>query len=560
MLVVRLEAGVRDVVSSERETLFVGGTIRTVTPAERAEALLVRGRHIAYVGTEDGARQAARSEPHVVDLAGSAVLPGFVDAHCHPLMYGQFASWVDCSWDNAPDIGAVVARLSARAAQRPYGAVRGRGFHHGNVADQRLLTRHDLDQVATDREVLVFHSSGHGAIVNSFALRQAGVDATTPDPHGGHFGREADGTPNGEVWDAAADQLTGPGGVKIANNGPNFHLGEEPDALVAHLRTAQQELHRVGITTAVDAQVTARELLTYLRLRSQGGMTMRVEMLMISSLLPHLEALGIGGRLGDDMLALAGVKLYVDGALTGATARFKEPYCCDPSDFGYLYHDTAEFRDMLGRVHRLGLQSATHAQGDEAIEILLDAHEALADERTLDARYRIEHFGSATPEQVRRAGLLNLWAITQPQYVRRYGDELIRALGDRGHRTTPLGECLTEGPRFALSSDAPVCPPGPLEALHAAVTRRTLSGQVLGDEKLRISMADAVKAHTLDAAESIHREHAIGSLEPNKLADLVILSADPYEIDPDALLTTTVQQTWVDGVVVHQSEGVSNDG
>ncbi len=325
------------------------------------------------------------------------------------------------------------------------------------------------------------------------------------------------------------------------------------------MRAAQRQLHSVGVTTAVDAQVTARELLTYLRLRGRGELTLRVEMLMISSLLPQLEALGLGGRLGDDTLALAGVKLYVDGALTGATARFKEPYCCDPTDFGFLYHDVAEFRDMLARVHRLGLPSAVHAQGDEAIEILLDAHELTADERPDGARYRIEHFGSATSDQVLRAGRLDLWAITQPQYVRRYGDELLRALGSRASRTTPLGECLAAGTRFALSSDAPVCPPGPLEALHAAVTRQTLSGQVLGDGALQIGIADAVKAHTLDAAESISREHAVGSLEPGKLADLVVLSADPYEIPPDALLTTTVQQTWVDGVLVHRNEGATTD-
>lgn len=535
------------------ETLFVGGTIRTAQ--NRAEALLARGRRIAFVGSEDEARRTALSEPHVIDLDGRTLLPGFVDAHCHPLMHGQFGSWVDCSWESAPDVESVVARLRTRAAEQPLGALRGRGFHHGNAAEKRMLSRHDLDRVATDREVLVFHSSGHGAVVNTWTLRNAGVDASTPDPPGGHFGRESDGTPNGEVWDAAADQLTGPGGVKIANNGPNFHLGDELAALTGHLRSAQQQLHAVGVTSVVDAQVTARELLTYLRLRSEGGLTLRVEMLMISSLLPHLEALGIGGRLGDDLLALAGVKLYIDGALTGATARFSEPYRCDPTDFGYLYHDTAEFRDMLARVHRLGLPSATHAQGDEAIQILLDAHEALAEEARPDARYRIEHFGSATADQVRRAGLLGLWAITQPQYLRRYGDELLRALGDRAHRSTPLGECLSEGTRFALSSDAPVCPPGPLEALHAAVTRKTISGRVLGDEKQQIGIADAVKAHTLDAAESIHREHAVGSLEAGKLADLVVLSADPYEIDTDELLTTTVLQTWVDGVPVHNAEG-----
>src|SRR5699024_87171 len=121
--------------------------------------------------------------------------------------------------------------LRERAAAQPSGAVRGEGFHHGNVTDQRMLTRYDLDRVASDREVLVFHSSGHGAIVNSWVLERAGVHENTPDPAGGHFGRDEAGVPNSEVWDAATDELTGTGGVKITNNGPNFHLPEELPAL-----------------------------------------------------------------------------------------------------------------------------------------------------------------------------------------------------------------------------------------------------------------------------------------------------------------------------------------
>ncbi len=151
----------------------------------------------------------------------------------------------------------VVAALSARAAATA-GAVRGKGFHHGNVAEGRMLTRHDLDRVATDREVLVFHSSGHGAIVNSHTLAPHRITADLADPPGGHFGREADGTPNGEVWDAAADWLTGPDGVKITNNGPNFHLDDDLDTLADLLAEAQRRLHAAGVTSVVDCQVTSR--------------------------------------------------------------------------------------------------------------------------------------------------------------------------------------------------------------------------------------------------------------------------------------------------------------
>ncbi|MGW1088520.1 amidohydrolase [Streptomyces sp. NPDC002596] len=539
-------------ITSDTEILFHGGTILTMTSDGRADALLVRNDRIAATGTVQECRELARAEPAEFDLAGATLMPGFVDAHCHPLMFGQFTSWVDCGWEAAPDIATVISLLGSRAERTGSGPVRGKGFHHGNVADGRMLTRHDLDQVATDREVLVFHSSGHGVIVNSFALHQRGITRETPDPRGGHFGREPDGTPNGQVWDAAADALTHREGVKIGNNGPNFHLDDDVDVLADMLANAQSILHSAGVTSVVDAQVTSRELRTYFRLRERGELTLRAEMLVISSLLEDLERLGLGSRLGDDHLAFAGIKLYVDGALTGGTARFKEPYCCDPKDHGYLYHEPNELADMVLRADRMGLQTGTHAQGDAAIEIVLAAHAAArsAGARS-DARHRIEHCGAPTSEQVKLIAAYGTWPVTQPQYLYRYGDEFVRALGDRAARLTPLGEFRDAGVPLVLSSDAPVCPPSPLEAVYAAVTRRTLSGTTLAENAEPLSVHDALTAHTWGAAASVHREHAVGSLAPGLLADLVVLSADPTAVPVEELLEIVVLRTWVGGRQVY---------
>ncbi|MGV9801974.1 amidohydrolase [Mycobacterium sp. NPDC003449] len=528
------------------EVLVIGGVIRPHADNESAPAMLLRADRIAAVGTESDCRARAIGKPGILDVDGATVLPGFVDAHCHPLMFGQFTSWVDCGWAAAPTIDDVVAALTV-AARRP-GKVRGNGFHHGNVAERRMLTRHDLDRVAGDREVLVFHSSGHGAIVNSWTLRDMGVSAQTPDPPGGHFGREADGAPDGTVWDAAADWLTGARGVKITNNGPNFHLPDDPATLRDQLLAAQDELHARGVTTVVDAQVTGRELSTYLAAQRAGALTMRAEMLVISSLIGQLEALGICGRFGDDQLAIAGVKLYADGALTAGTARFSEPYCCSPDEFGYLYHPTGELIELIARVRALGLQSATHAQGDAAIQLVLDAHAAMAPGGSDDAiRHRIEHFGAPTAAQVRRCGELGLWPIIQPQYLFRYGDELMNALGDRAPRLSPLGEIRDAGVPVVLSSDAPVCPPHPLEAVAAAVRRRTLAERRLGTPEQCLTVEQALGGHTLGAAASVHRERDIGSLDQGKFADFVALARDPVSCDVDDIAEIAVQATWVGG-------------
>ncbi|MFA5709647.1 amidohydrolase, partial [Mycolicibacterium sp.] len=343
--------------------------------------------------------------------------------------------------------------------------------------------------------------------------------------------------------------LTGHHGVKITNNGPNFHLPDDPATLDAQLCAAQAELHAHGITTIVDAQVTGREFGAYLRTKQAGTLTMRAEMLVISSLLTELENLGICGRFGDDQLAIAGVKLYADGALTAGTARFSRPYCCSVDDFGYLYHPNGELAELISRVATLGLQAATHAQGDAAIQLVLDAHQSLGSRA--DARHRIEHFGAPTPGQVAQCRELGLWPITQPQYLLRYGDELAGVLGDRAQRLTPLGEIRDAGAPVVLSSDAPVCPPRPLEAVTAAVDRRTLTGERLGAGPQCLTLVEAWQAHTLHAAASVHREHAIGSLEAGKFADFVVLDQDPLHTDIESLVDVDVEATWVGGRQVY---------
>jgi predicted amidohydrolase YtcJ len=218
------------------EQLFRGGPVLTMTSSARGEAVLVRDGVIACVGSADACVRAATGEVEVVELDGATLIPGFVDAHCHPLVHGQFATFTDCSWNAAPSIDAVVERLSARASGLPAGApVRGQGFHQGNVEDRRHLRRDDLDRVATDREVLVFHSSGHGAFVNSWVLDALGIGPDTEDPQGGRFARDEDGAPDGGVWDSGFDALTGPAGVKVGHHAPNVHLPDPPDVLVAQL-------------------------------------------------------------------------------------------------------------------------------------------------------------------------------------------------------------------------------------------------------------------------------------------------------------------------------------
>ncbi|MFE9040539.1 amidohydrolase [Streptomyces sp. NPDC007818] len=543
---------------AERTLLVTGAAVAVPGGDGRAEALAVRGDRVVHVGTAEDARAALGGSPDDhLELDGGLVHPGFVDAHCHPVMYGQALAWVDCRPERVPDIDTLVAVLAEAARDLPAGVpVRGFGYEHRRLAERRHPTCHDLDRIATDREVYVMNASGHGGVVNSPTLRSCGITAGTPDPEGGSIGRFASGEPDGQLWDAACDLLTGPGGVKIGNHGPNFHLSE-PDAIMAdHLMRAQETFLAAGVTTVGDAQASRREMETYLRARADGSLRMRVSAYLTSALLDTALDLGAVRGFGDDLFRVQGVKFYADGTLGGWTAYFPEGYAADCCHHGQLYHSAEEYAEIVAKAHRAGLQTATHAQSPFAIGMVLDAIEkAQADVPRADMRHRIEHCGLPTDEQITRMGELGVVPVMQPQHHLRTGDGTLTAVGDLGHRYNPAGPCLPAGVPVVFSSDAPVAPPAPLEAISAAATRRTVLGTVLGDESLRLSVADGLHAHTGAAAAALHREHSVGALAPGMLADFVVLDADPLLTDPAALTSIGVRETWIGGERVWSAPG-----
>lgn len=531
-------------------------TVDDTTPA--AEAMLIALGRVAAVGSLDECRRAAADagfgRVDVADLEGATIVPGFVDPHAHPLMHGQMMTWVDCGPNVASSIDEIVELLRRRAAESPAGTpVRGYGYEHRNLAEGRHPTRHELDRVATDREVYLMNASGHGGVVNSFTLSSRGVTRDTPNPPGGEFFRDADGELTGELSDAACDILTGPDGVKVGNHGPNLHLGDAPADHVAQLDLAERDFLSGGVTAVGDCQVTRREFDTYLRLADSGGLRIRYAMYFLSSLLREGLEIGMNAPFGNARLSFAGFKFYADGTLGGWTAYFPDGYAGDPCRTGMLYHEPAEYTELIGRAHAAGLQTATHAQSPIAIGLVLDAVEAAqrANPRD-DARHRIEHCGLPNSADIARMAALGMMPVNQSQHHFNWGEGVVDAIGAPGERFNPLGEFEAAGVDVTLSSDAPVAPPRPLMAMQAAVTRRTARGTVLGDASLRISAASALRAHTLSGARALGREHDLGSLSVGKRADFAVLSSDPREADADRIGDITVDATWVDGEAIYE--------
>ncbi|MEE3102344.1 MAG: amidohydrolase, partial [Actinomycetota bacterium] len=495
-------------------------------------------RRLTHIGSLASAR--ALGDAQEVDLDGRTILPGFVDAHTHPLMYGQCASWADLT--SASSVDEVIKLLGehARNESRSVAPIRGFGYDHHRLTEGRHPTALELDRVADDRTVTVMHVSGHGFSVNSHGLAAAGITAAAPTPPGGVIDRDEDGRPTGRVFDAACDLLTGPDGVKLGNHGPNLHLPDDPDNLASMLDDAQEAFLATGITTVGDCQVTEREMRAFLVARDAGRLTLRVVMYVLSSHVDSLDRLGIESWLGNDHLSVGGVKHYADGALTGGTAYLP---CGCGATHGHLYHGPRELEDLLVASATAGRQTATHAQGPEAIQLVLDAL-SRAPLRP-DLRHRIEHCGFPSADQLTEMCRLGVVPVPQPTQVHLYGEGVRRDHPEVADGMYPSGQIAAAGLPVVLSSDAPVTRPCVMLSCWAAETRLTSAGRVLGDEN-RITRAQSLTGYTVGGAHALRRDD-VGSLAVGNPADLVLLADDPFTVAVDRLPDVAVLETWVDG-------------
>ena len=535
--------------------LFAGGPIHPVTGADRPQAIAVAGDTLLEVGSLADCRDALGPGYQEMDLAGATLVPGFVDAHCHPLMLGQTATWVDVSPARAPDIPALVKLLRQQAALLPPGEpLRAYGYNHRALPERRHPTAADLDRAATDREIYVMNQSGHGGVLNTAGLARHGITASTPDIPGGHLGRDAAGRPDGLVMDAACDLLTGDGGVKLGLHGPNLHLPPAPGDAARWLDHAQRAFLAAGVTSLVDAQVSQRELTAYTAALAEGRLQVRVGMRIISSYLPELLGLGLTGPFGGDLLDVTGVKIYADGTLGGWTAWFPCGYHGEAADHRpAVPHAAPNWPTSSPPRTRPACPPARTPSPPTPSPWSSTPSSRSRPGWASRVRHTVEHCGLPTPELVHRMARAGIQPVMQPAHHASFGDGVLAAVGEKlGQRYNPAGDYAALGLLPALSSDAPVTPPDPLAAIQAAITRTTGAGIPLGGSQLRLDPAAALAAHTIAAARAAGRASRIGSLEPGKLADLTILDTDPVAAAPQQLGSIQVTQTWIGGTLRYQ--------
>jgi predicted amidohydrolase YtcJ len=535
--------------------VYHNGTIYTADQdGSWAEAVAVEAGRVLMVGSDDEVL-AAHPAAARFDVGGRTVVPGFIDAHNHYLATGEGMASMDARYPGIASVEDLAAAVASIADATPEGQwIRGFGFNHAKY--DRAPTRWDLDRATTSHPVAIQHVSGHYLLVNSAVLAAAGIDDDTPDPKGGSFVRDEAGRLTGLCLDAATG-LVEPVAVDIGSHGPNFHTRTSAEELLAAIERAGRAFVADGLTTVCDAQVTARELAAYREARSRGDWSVRVACMPLSHQLTEFETIGLAGPFGDNMLWLGPMKFYMDGALTGGTAAFSEPYGESAEFEGLLYWEPQELEEMVGRAHALGWQVGVHAQGDRAIEAVLDAFEAaMTAHPRPDPRHRIEHCGYPTPDQLERMARLGVIAINQPNYLHDLGDDFLARLGERAQWLQPMRAELNSGVRFAVSSDADVTTHRPLETIANAVLRTTIDGQSIGLDQA-LTTEEAVRAHTIEAAYSIFTEDWLGSIEPGKYADLTVIDGDLFSVPPEEIRHLNVWLTVIDGEVVYDPAGVT---
>ena len=508
--------------------------------AEPATSMLIRGDRIAAVGSAERVRAAAAPDARVVPLDGAAVLPGLIDAHCHLFDVGYLASGADCSQPAAPDIPAIIARMRAAADGTPEGSwVTGSGYVEYKLREGRHPTRADLDAAVPGRPAILFHTSLHACVLNTPALREAGLDDRQPDPPGGRFGRDGDGRLTGVVYEGPTFTLLWGG---LRRDVERMTAAERAGLVV---RAARHFASR-GVTAACDADTRRASLTAYAEADEQGVLGVRIAGLVVHDEADWLLGSGLRGR-RSPRLAAESVKIWADGGMSSRTAAIHGTYPVPPYGSGIMYFAPGELATMVTELDARGLQVCIHAQGDRAIEAVLDTYAAVLGGRTGNPlRHRIEHGGSLFAPLAARAAGLGIVVAAQPGMLSVLGDGFAEALPERSDELFAYASWRRAGMRVAGSSDAPVITADPLVGIRDAVLRRTASGRVLGPGE-RLAVRDSLALYTTEAAFAMRREQDLGSLEPGKLADFIVVDRSPLETEPERIADIRVLETVVGG-------------
>jgi predicted amidohydrolase YtcJ len=480
-----------------------------------------------------------------VDVQGKTVLPGLIDAHGHVFGLGEVATSADLySPATLAAAQASVARFAQANPQRTW--VLGKGWNQETWKLGRFPTVAELDAVVSDRPAAMERIDGHAMWVNSRALQAAGITRDTADPAGGKIERDADGNASGILVDSAMERV-----YKV------LPKPTESEAR-AMLDGALGILSSVGLTSVHDAGIDVGADRLFREYADRGKLTTRVYA-MIGDVGPDFDRLAQDGPLpsyGAGHYALNAVKLYSDGALGSRGAALIQPYSDAPHTRGLLFNSDAAIHDKMEKAMRAGYQVNVHAIGDAGNKQILDSFEQLGKQYPLAARrHRIEHAQVVQPSDIARFRQLAIVPSMQPTHATSDQDMALQRIGpQRIEGAYAWHSFLKQGSRIACGSDFPIESPNPLQGIHAAVTRQDMQNVPAGGwhKEQAMTLTQALRCFTLDAAWAAHQEHAIGSLETGKWADFILTDRDLFQVPAEEIGNISVLETWVGGKQVYR--------
>lgn len=525
------------------DLVFTGGTVWTGVQTE-GTAIALRGGRVVEVGTDEEILRYVGPSTERIELDGRLLMPGFMDPHTHFMSGGFQLGSVDLR--PARSRAEFAQRLGDFAKTLPADRwITGGDWDHEAWPGAPLPRREWIDAVTPDHPVSVSRLDGHMVLVNTKALELAGITRDTPDPPGGTIVRDAGtGEPTGVLKDEA---------MALVNRViPEPSAAERDDAFAR----AQAHALSLGVTMITDMGYDWSGLETFRRAEAARTLRMRIYSVVPLRDWQRLQQLTVREGRGSSRLRWGGLKAFVDGSLGSTTAWFYQPYDDEPNTSGLITTDTAALREWIREADRAGLHVIVHAIGDRANDWLLDTFAAVAQENgSRDRRFRVEHAQHLSKAAISRFAQQNVLPSMQPYHAIDDGRWAEKRIGPERIKTTyAFRSLLDAGARLMFGSDWTVAPLDPLLGIYAAVTRRTLDdrnpeGWVPAE---KVSVEEAMRAYTSANAYGAFLEEELGTLEPGKRADLVVLSQNIMKIDPALIPRARVDFTVVDGRVVYK--------
>jgi predicted amidohydrolase YtcJ len=523
----------------DADTIFLNAQIITLDSRRpRAQALAIEHGHIAKIGTDRKVLSVAGKDTQVWNLDAATVLPGFTDCHTH--LVGYAIQLYGASLRKATSISEIQSILRKQAKKTRLGTwVLGYGWDQEKLEERRFPNRFDLDAAVSDRPVCIFRVCEHVCVANSAALQLANITKTTTPPIGGVIDRQNEtGEPTGALRENAMDL--------VLCHIPALDRAELRNAISLAMRKAVSS----GLTS-IHCVVDQPEHVRVLQAINRAGeLRARIYVLIPDAWLGPAGGTGISTGFGDEMLRIQAIKVFTDGSLGAHTAALDTPYTDSPETRGVLIHSQDQLNSMVESASRQEFQVAIHAIGDHAIAMALTAIENARNSvpECDRLRHRIEHASVLNPDLIKRVKLARVIASVQPHFIPSDSWVPARVGRERAKFVYPLKSLLKSGATVVGGSDCPVEPIDPLEGISAAVTSAT------EDYGERVSIQDALKMFTKNAAYATHEEKLKGTIHEGKMADLVVLDQDPLRVSPEQIRKIKVLATVVGGRIMYASK------